>query len=113
MIYQKLSMTINLINTSKMHCHSCGGLCLYADDSTFTLSNKDVDELNEEIDLKYKVIAQYMGMNKLILNSDKTHLLVKTSARRHVNYHNFGIYLNTGAEIIQPQSEERLLGANV
>jgi hypothetical protein len=40
-----------------VHCHSCGGLCLYADDSTFTLSNKDVDELNEDIDMKYKVIA--------------------------------------------------------
>ena len=30
-----------------------------------------------------------------------------------MNHHNFGIYLNTGTEIIQPQSEERLLGANV
>jgi hypothetical protein len=96
-----------------VHCHSCGGLCLYADDSTLTLSNKNVNELNEDIDMKYKLIAQYMDRNKLILNSDKTHLLVMTSARRHVNHHNFGIYLNTGAEIIQPQSEERLLGANV
>ena len=28
-----------------VHCHSCGGLCLYADDSTLTLSNKNVNEL--------------------------------------------------------------------
>ena len=40
-----------------LHCHSCGGLCLYADDSTFTLSNKDVDQLGADIDNKYKIIA--------------------------------------------------------
>ena len=39
-----------------VHCHSCGGLCLYADDSTLTLSNKNVNELNEDIDMKYKLI---------------------------------------------------------
>ena len=54
-----------------------------------------------------------MAQNRLILNSDKTHLLVMTSARRHTIHHNFGISLNTGTEIIQPQSEERLLGATV
>ena len=96
-----------------LHCHSCGGLCLYADDSTFTLSNKNTDELNVEIDQKYKIIAQYMNKNKLILNSNKTHLMVMTSARKHATHQNFGIYLDTGTEIILPQSEERLLGANL
>jgi hypothetical protein len=41
-----------------------------------------------------------MDKNKLIFNSDRTHLLVMTSARKHMNHHNFGIYLNTGTEII-------------
>ena len=57
-----------LFNT---HCHDCGGLCLYADDSTYTLSNCDVKQLKVDIDAKYKVIADYMNKNKLILNSDK------------------------------------------
>ena len=82
------------------HCHSCGGLCLYADDSTFTLSNSDVGKLNEEIDDKYKLIADYMTRNKLILNSDKTHLLIMTSNRKHQIHQDFGISLNTGSEII-------------
>ena len=96
-----------------VHCHSCGGLCLYADDSTFTLSDKNVEQLNLDIDHRYKTIAQYMDKNKLILNSDKTHLMVMTSARKHQTHQNFGIYLDTGSEIISPQSEERLLGANL
>ena len=35
-----------------IHCHTCGGFCLYADDSIFTLSNKDVEQLNDDIDEK-------------------------------------------------------------
>ena len=96
-----------------LQCKSCGGLCLYADDSTFTLSNKNVEQLNVDIDQKYKVIAQYMAKNKLILNSDKTHLMVMTSSKKHVAHQDFGIYLDTSSEIILPKSEERLLGATV
>ena len=96
------------------HCHSdCGGLCLYADDSTFTLSNRDVNKLNEDIDVKYKAIADYMNKNKLVLNSDKTHLLVMASERKHQIHDNFGINLDTGSETIEPQVEEKLLGAVV
>ena len=94
-------------------CKGCGGICLYADDSTFSISNKNVEQLKEDLEEKYREIAQYMAKNRLILNSDKTHLLVMTSARRHRIHQNFGISLNTGTVIIQPQSEERLLGATV
>ena len=97
-----------LFNTN---CHDCGSLCLYADDSTYSLSNSDVEKLNDDIDDKYRVIADYMNKNKLILNSDKTHLLVMTSAKKHQIYENFGIFLDTGSEIIEPQYEEKLLGA--
>ena len=54
-----------------------------------------------------------MAKNKLILNSDKTHLMVMTSSKKHATHQDFGIYLDTGSEIILPRSEERLLGAMV
>ena len=47
-------------------CKTCGGLCLYADDSTFSISSKNIDKLNEDVDAKYKIIAEYMDKNKLI-----------------------------------------------
>ena len=96
-----------------INCKSCGSLCLYADDSTFTLSNRDAEELKEDINQKYQVIAQYMAKNKLILNSNKTHLMVMTSAKKHSTHQNFGIVLDTGSETILPQSEEKLLGVVV
>ena len=94
-------------------CQVCGRICLYADDSTFTISNTNTDELTSELNRSYRVIAEYMTNNKLILNSDKTHLMVMTSTKKHSIHQDFGIYLDTGTEIIFPQSEEKLLGALV
>ena len=72
-----------------------------------------MEELNVDIDQKYQQIAKYMDKNKLILNSDKTHLLIMTSARKHATHQDFGIYLDTGSEIILPRNEEKLLGVNL
>ena len=60
-------------------CKSCGGICCFANDSTLSVSNKDPVQLQEDINIRYKVISAYMAMNKLFLNSDKTHLLIMTS----------------------------------
>ena len=54
-----------------------------------------------------------MSQNKLILNSDKTHLLIMSSSRKHQRFGNFEITLDTGNEIIEPKSEEKLLGGIV
>ena len=96
-----------------VHCDPCGSICCFADDSTFSISDKDPVKLQHDINSKYKDIANYMAMNKLFLNSEKTHLLVITSAQQHSKHENFRIHLNTGSEIIFPSDNERLLGAQV
>ena len=94
-----------------IHCKECGGMCLFADDSTYTKSNKDPAALKEEIDIKYRDIVDYMSRNKLVLNTDKTHLLVMASRAAHRAHQNYDITLNTGTEIIKPVECEKLLGA--
>ena len=91
-------------------CKSCGKICCFADDSTYTKSSKNPQELKENIDDKYKEISNYMSMNKLVLNSDKTHLIVLVTANQHCKHKDYGITLNTGSEIIEPESSEKLLG---
>ena len=54
-----------------------------------------------------------MSNNKLILNGEKTHVMVMTSSRKHAMYGDFGITLDTGTESVEPVSDERLLGANI
>ena len=58
-------------------------MCLYADDSTYSAANEDADALKENIDEKYQNIVQYMANNKLVLNTDKTHILIMASRKQH------------------------------
>ena len=51
-----------------------------------------------------------MVANKLVLNSDKTHLLIMTTPYQHRQQQDYGITLNNGAEIILPSYKEKLLG---
>ena len=72
-----------------------------------------MEEINEDIKHKFKTIVEYMGKNKLVLNSDKTHLLVMTTSIQHQKHNDFGISLDTGNEVIEPVSNEKLLGCQV
>ena len=72
-----------------------------------------MEEIKEDIKDKFKTIVEYMGKNKLVLNSDKTHLLVMTTSTQHRKYGDFGISLDTGNEIIEPVTNEKLLGCHV
>lgn len=92
---------------------SCGSLVCYADDSTLWLQDKDPIVLKNMIDAKYQLVAEYMAMNKLKLNSSKTHLMIIRTREAHRRDGNLGIELSTGNEDIRPSECERLLGVVV
>ena len=54
-----------------------------------------------------------MVANKLVLNSEKTHLLVMATPNQHKHNQDYGITLNTGTEIIHPTYTEKLLGGYI
>ena len=94
-------------------CKQCGKIVSYADDCTYSFSDKDPVNLQNMMEEYFNKISQYMDNNKLFLNSDKTHLMILTSSKSHSSHNDYGIKLNTGSEIIEPSPEERLLGANL
>ena len=67
-------------------CQECGGLCIFADDSTYTVSRRDMDELEQIIKVKYQALAEYMSRKRLVLNSDKTHNTRKKSTENYFGY---------------------------
>ena len=95
------------------HCRTCGGITCFADDSSLSRSNSNPAVLNLQIKETYKEISEYMACNKLVLNSDKTHLLVMASEQKHKKHGNFGIQLDTGREIILPQDHKKILGCQI
>ena len=46
------------------------------DDSTYSLAESDPEALSRGLTAQYEEISKYMAANKLVINADKTHLLV-------------------------------------
>ena len=91
------------------HCAECGGLCCFADDSTYSVSSQDQDTLAQKLNDRYNVMADYMNNNRLKLNDDKTHLLIMTTSQKQ-RILNLNIEINTPTEDIKPIKSEKLLG---
>ena len=96
-----------------IHCQECGGVCCYADDSTYTVVGKDPQELSDALSRKYKVMAEFLTDNKLKVNDEKTHLLVMTTRQKRRFIDTDSVQIQTPSAIIKPSSVERLLGAQV
>ena len=60
-----------------LQCQECGGVCCYADDSTYTAVGSDPVELSEKLSHKYSVLADFLTLNKLKVNDKKTHPMYK------------------------------------
>ena len=96
-----------------IQCQECGGVCCYADDSTYTATGSDPIELSEKLTDKYNVLANFLTANKLKVNDDKTHLLVMSTRQRRQHRDTSMIIINTPTATIRPSTVERLLGAQV
>ena len=56
-------------------CTECGGLCCYADDSTYIFGAETTEDLSTQLEDKFKLMSNYLTENRLCINSDKTHIV--------------------------------------
>ena len=82
-----------------IQCLECGGLCCYADDSTYTAVGSDAKELSDKLTNKYSVLANFLTANKLKVNDDKTHLLVMSTRQKRLHRDTSTITINTPTAI--------------
>ena len=72
-----LSPTIFIILLSDIELWCPGAtLCGYADDTSVTIIDKDMDKLKTTCEEKVNELLTYMAINKLAANDDKTKILV-------------------------------------
>ena len=93
------------------YCDKCGGVCCYVDDSTYTFSSSDPVALTENLSTQYKRLADYMRSNKLVINDDKTHLVVM-GGLRHKELRQ-QVKINMGSVVVTPVETGKLLGLNI
>ena len=65
--------------------------------------------MEKKLNVKYEVMAKYLGNNKLKLNDDKTHLLIMTTKHKR-RLMNIQTAIFTDQEEIKPIKTEKLLG---
>ena len=76
-------------------------------------SSPDPACLSEKLSDQYRKLAVYMGDNKLVINDDKTHLLVMGAGGAKVQAARSEVRIDTGTVMVTPVETEKLLGLNI
>ena len=86
-------------------------LCAYVDDSTCTITGLDPFDLSRNLANKYKQLASFFGDNKLVINNEKTQLLI-LGPKKYSDIRD-KVVLDTGTVVISPSQTGKLLGLNI
>ena len=93
------------------YCKECGSTVCYVDDCTFSYAHSEPGQLSMKLTEQYKIIADYMTANKLVINSDKTHLVVMGT--KATVKHRGEVRIQADQHSIRPSRTEKLLGGQV
>ena len=82
-------------------------VCGYADDTSCTDSDKDIDAIKPKCEESVKGLLDYMAVNRLAANDDKTHILVVRCGK---NEPDEKLTFQVGEKMIVERAHEKLLG---
>ena len=94
-----------------LNCHSCGKICCYVDDSTYTVSGADAEEINLKLTHSYRRLSEYFNDNRLVINDAKTQLVIMGTGRHQLTREQ--VQIDTGMVVVYPVEYAKLLGANI
>ena len=87
----------------------CGTLVSFADASSKSVSDLNIDELKRSMEEQYAASASFLTSSMLQVNGDKTHAMLLTTAQfRRLN--NLNLSVNFGNDLQTNSKVERLLG---
>ena len=90
----------------------CGTLVNYADDSSSSTSDLDVEELGTSMKLQYSAVASFLTSSLLQVNDSKTHTMLLTTAQMRKSQ-NLSLSVEIGSVKQKTSQVERLLGLQV
>ena len=90
---------------------SCGSSVCYVDDATYSVGHRDAGILSQKLTDQYSKIADYMAANNLVINAEKTHLVVMSAKNLSARVRD--VKLKAGNHTILPSISEKLLGGHI
>ena len=96
----------------KSHCQEDGSMVNFVDDGTVYVANKNPVIVSQKLTEHYTKIEQYIYSNKLVINSDKTHLLVM-AGRGAIAARRMEVQVQAGPDVIDQSISEKLLGGTI
>ena len=93
-------------------CPQDGSMVNFVDDGTVYVADKDPGIVSQKLTEHYTKIEEYMHSNKLVINSDKTHLLVM-AGRGAITARRMDVQVQAGPDMIEQSISEKLLGGMV
>ena len=89
----------------------CGELVGYVDDGAYSYAHRDPAVLSRVLTEKYNMLEDWMNNNMLVINPDKTHLMVMGSKKADALRQQ--VCLRAGTYVIKPTENETLLGGHI
>ena len=89
----------------------CGTLVGYVDDGAYSFGNSDPNVVSQVLTSKYTLLENWMNSNKLVINPEKTHLMVLGS--RRMRQETRKVNVQVGNLSICPTDTEKLLGGQL
>ena len=86
----------------------CGSMVGYVDDGAFSYAHEDPAVLSDVLTKKYNLLEEWMHANKLVINPDKTHLMVMASKKNDIKRRE--VSMKEGEFTIKPSQTEKPLG---
>ena len=103
-----LSPTIFIALISDIELWTDAEVCGYADDTSCTNSDKNINILVKKCEKSIQGLLTYMAVNRLSANDDKTHILVISGGRSKPK--TLKLKFKIGQEDIEETEDEKLLG---
>ena len=87
-----------------------GEIDCYADDSTISTTDKNIQKIEEKLDSNCELLSDWMARNKFKLNAAKTHFMVVGTSAKLLRVQNINVKMDDVALQQNSEKKESLLG---
>ena len=95
-----------------VHCREDGSMVNFVDEGTVYVTDKSSEVVNQKLTNHYSLIEDYMQSNKLVINSEKSHLIMM-AGRGAAGARRMDVQVKAGPDMVEQSVSRKLLGYTI